>query len=166
MKELTARQAVRPFFDSDEKNPRCPYCNAAKRWHARFETRAIEGGKPSDLHRRALTKTLAKKGDQFAILELKSDRRGAFFDWLDTLKIKLDLAEEGWLLEATRALLERREAKTDWPEVFDALRSVRPSARVTEGWERDRPRLFLAPSLYNEALLVQYLKAVYSSYAN
>ena len=35
--ELTERQAVRPFFDSEEKNPRCPYCNAAKRWHARLD---------------------------------------------------------------------------------------------------------------------------------
>jgi len=157
VKELTDRIAVRPFFDSEDKNPRCPYCNAAKRWNARLETRAIEGGKTSDSARRALTKTLAKKGDQFAVLELKSDRRGAFFDWLDTLKIKLDLAEDGWLLKATRALLERREPKTDWTEVFDGLRSVRPSARITEGWEREGVRLFLAPSLYNEALLVQYL---------
>ena len=157
VEELTDRLAVRPFFDSEDKNPRCPYCNAAKRWHARLETRAIEGGKTSDSARRALTKTLAKKGDQFAVLELKSDRRSAFFDWLDTLKIKLDLAEDGWLLKATRALLERREPKTDWTEVFDGLRSVRPSARITEGWEREGVRLFLAPSLYNEALLVQYL---------
>jgi hypothetical protein len=28
---------------------------------------------------------------------------------------------------------------------------------VTEGWEREGARLFLAPSLYNESLLVQYL---------
>jgi hypothetical protein len=157
IKELTSRQAVRPFFDSDDKHPRCPYCNAAKRWHARFDTQAIEGGKTSDAARRALVKTLAKKGDQFAVLELKSDRRTAFFDWLDTLRVKLDLNEEGWLLEATRAFLERREPKTDWTEVFEGLRAVRPSARMPEGWERDGSRLFLAPTLYNEALLVQYL---------
>jgi len=157
IKELTARLAVRPFFDSEDKHPRCPYCNAAKRWHARFDTQAIEGGKTSDTARRGLVKTLAKKGDQFAVLELKSDRRTAFFDWLDTLRIKLDLNEEGWLLEATRAILERREPKTEWIEVFDGLRAVRPSSRLTEGWERDGSRLFLAPTLYNEALLVQYL---------
>ena len=157
IKELTARLAVRPFFDSEDKHPRCPYCNAAKRWHARFDTQAIEGGKTSDTARRGLVKTLAKKGDQFAVLELKSDRRTAFFDWLDTLRIKLDLNEEGWLLEATRAILERREPKTEWIEVFDGLRAVRPSSRLTEGWERDGFRLFLAPTLYNEALLVQYL---------
>jgi len=157
IKELTARLAVRPFFDSEDKHPRCPYCNAAKRWHARFDTQAIEGGKTSDTARRSLVKSLAKKGDQFAVLELKSDRRTAFFDWLDTLRIKLDLNEEGWLLEATRAFLERREPKTNWIEVFEGLRAVRPSSRLPEGWQLDGSRLFLAPTLYNEALLVQYL---------
>jgi hypothetical protein len=157
IKELTSRKAVRPFFDSEEKHPRCPYCNSAKRWHARFDTHAIEGGKTSDTARRALVKTLAKKGDQFAVLELKSDRRTAFFDWLDTLRINVDFTEERWLLDATRAFLERREPKTNWTEVFDGLRIIRPSARLTEGWERDGFRLFLSPPLYNEALLVQYM---------
>lgn len=155
VKELTARQAVRPFFDSDEKHPRCPYCDAAKRWHARLNTHAIEGGKSSDSARRALVKSL--KADQFAVLELKSDRRAAFFDWLDTLRIGVDLTEDSWLLDATRALLERREPKQNWEEVFEGLRAIRPSARLSEGWERDGTRLFLSPTLYNEALLVQYL---------
>jgi hypothetical protein len=157
IQELTSRKAVRPFFDSDEKHPRCPYCNAAKRWHARFDTQAIEGGKASDTARRALTKSLAKNADQFAVLELKSDRRAAFFDWLDTLRIDVDVSDDAWLLDATKSFLERREPKTNWTEVFDGLRAVRPSARISEGWERDGSRLFLAPTLYNEALLVQYL---------
>src|SRR6476620_614793 len=59
VKELTSRLAVRPFFDSDEKHPRCPYCNSAKRWHSRIDTQSIEGGKTSDAARRALVKTLA-----------------------------------------------------------------------------------------------------------
>jgi hypothetical protein len=157
IQELTARTAVRPFFDSEEKHPRCPYCNAAKRWHARLDTHEIEGGKTTDAPRRALVKALKKKADDFNVIELKSDRRSAFFEWLDTLRITLDLTQESWLLEATRAFLERREPKTNWAEVFDGLRAVRPSARVTEGWEREGARLFLAPSLYNESLLVQYL---------
>ena len=45
IKDLTAPTASRPFFDSDEKNPRCPYCDSAKRWHARLDTYRIEGGK-------------------------------------------------------------------------------------------------------------------------
>jgi len=157
VQELTSRKAVRPFFDSEEKHPRCPYCNAAKRWHAPLDTYAIEGGKTTDLARRALVKTLQKKGDQFELMEVKSDRRSAFFEWLDTLRISLDLASDGWLLEATRSYLQRREPKTDWIQVFEELRAVRPSSRLSEGWELEGKRLFLAPVLYNESLLVQYL---------
>lgn len=157
VEELTSRKAVRPFFDSDEKHPRCPYCDAAKRWHARIDTNCIEGGKTTDTPRRALFKIAQKKSDQFSLIEVKSDRRSAFFDWLDTLRITLDFAEPRWLLDATRAFLERREPKTNWAEIFEELRSVRPSARLTEGWDRDGSRLFLAPSIYNECLLVQYM---------
>jgi len=155
--ELTSRTAVRPFFDSDEKHPRCPYCDAAKRWHARLDTHCIEGGKTTDAARRKLVKSLEKKGDLFSITEVKSDRRRAFFDWLDTLRISLDLSEPEWLLAATKALLERKEPKQDWDSAFEGLRSIRPSARLEDGWERDGSRLFLSPALYNESLLVQYL---------
>jgi hypothetical protein len=155
--ELTAPQATRPFFDSDEKNPHCPYCNSAKRWHARLDTYRLEGGKTTDAARRALLKSLPKAEEQFQTIETKSDRRAIFFEWLDTLGRTLDLDDDAWLVEATRAFLERREPKTDWAEVFEGLRAVRRSQRLEEGWERDRDRLFLAPALYNDALLVQYL---------
>jgi hypothetical protein len=157
VEELTSPKAVRPFFDSEEKHPRCPYCDAAKRWHARLDTHCLEGGKTTDAPRRKLFKLLGKKGEQFALVEQKSDRRTAFFNWLDTLRITLELDDSGWLLEATKAFLERKEPKQDWVEVFEGLRLVRPSSRLSEGWERDGVRLFLAPPLYNESLLVQYL---------
>lgn len=157
IEELTSRKAVRPFFDSDEKHPRCPYCNAAKRWHARLDTYAIEGGKTTDTARRKLVKNIEKKKDQFAVIEVKSDRRSAFFDWLDTLRNLLDFEDPGWLFVATRAYLERKAPKQEWTELFADLRNVRPSSRLEDGWERDGSRLFLAPPLYNESLLVQYL---------
>ena len=59
------------------------YPYLAKRWHAHLDTHCIEGGKTTDTPRRKLVKTLEKKKDQFAVIELKSDRRQAFFDWLD-----------------------------------------------------------------------------------
>jgi hypothetical protein len=155
--ELTAPKAARPFFDSDDKQAHCPYCNAAKRWHARLETVRIEGGKPTDAARRALIKKLPQKDNRFQVLETKSDKRAIFYDWLDTLVRNLDLEESGWLLEATRAYLARFEPKTNWNEVFEGVRAVRRSQRLSEGWEREGSRLFLAPPIYNEALIVQYL---------
>ena len=157
IKELTAPTSVRPFFDSEEKHPRCPYCNSAKRWHARLDTYRLEGGKPTDAARRALIKTLPKSEEQFQVLEIKLDRRTVFFEWLDALGSRLDFESDEWLIEATRAFLERIEPKTAWDEVFGNLRAVRRSHRLETGWERDGSRLFLAPALYNDALLVQYL---------
>lgn len=155
--ELTSAAPVRPFFQSEEKNPRCPHCNSAKRWHARLDTCRIEGGKTTDAPRRALIKTLPKTDEQFQVIETKSDRRTVFFEWLDALGNRLDFEMDGWLVEVTRAFLERREPKTEWGEVFENLRTGRRSHRLAEGWERDGSRLFLAPALYNDALLVQYL---------
>jgi len=157
IEELTSRQAMRPYFDSEEKNPHCPYCGSAKRWLARLDTYCIEGGKTTDTARRALIKKLPKSDDQFLLLEKKSDSRVVFFEWLDTLGRNVDFDDETWLIDATRMYLARREPKTNWREAFDDLRAVRRSSRLTEGWERDGARLFLAPILYSEALLIQYL---------
>ena len=155
--ELTAPKAARPFFDSDEKHPHCPYCNAAKRWHAVLDTFRIEGSRASDAVRRKLINKLPKKDEQFTVIESKSDKRTAFFDWLDTLDRHVDLDDDTWLIETTRAYLGRREPKTDWEEVFNGVRSIRRSHRLEDGWEKDGSRLFLAPNVYNETLAVQYL---------
>ena len=155
--ELTSRGALRPYFDSDEKKPHCPYCGSAARWLARFDTYCIEGGKTTDAPRRALIKKLPKADDQFLILEKKSDSRAVFFEWLDTLGLNLDLNDEAWLIESTRSYLERREPKTAWTETFEGVRSMRRSSRLTDGWEREGARLYLAPHLYSEAILIQYL---------
>src|SRR5438128_1280953 len=157
IEELTSRNAMRPYFDSEEKSPHCPYCGSGKRWLARFDTYCIEGGKTTDALRRALIKKLPKADDQFVVLERKSDSRAVFFEWLDTLGLNLDLTDEDWLIDATRKYLARREPKTNWDEIFADVRAVRRSSRITEGWERDGVRLFLAPHLYSEAILIQYL---------
>lgn len=155
--ELTAPKAVRPFFDSEEKHPHCPHCNAAKRWHARLDTYRIEGGKATDPARRKMIKSLPKKDEQFQTIEIKSDKRTIFFDWLGTLGHNLDMDDDAWLMETTRAHLMRLEPKTDWTEVFAGLRAVRRSQRLPQGWEKEGARLFLAPVVYGEVLIVQYL---------
>src|SRR5882672_4924547 len=155
--ELTSPGAMRPYFASEEKHPHCPYCGSAKRWLARFDTYCIEGGKTTDAARRQLLRKLPKAEDQFVIQEKKSDSGAVFFEWLDTLGRSLDLNDETLLIDASRMYLERGEPKTNWDEVFDELQAVRRSSRLSEGWESDGARLFLAPSLYSEALLIKYL---------
>ncbi|HYX28852.1 MAG TPA: hypothetical protein VE863_09805 [Pyrinomonadaceae bacterium] len=157
IEELTSRSAARPYFDSDEKHPHCPYCKSGKRWLARFDTYCIEGGRNTDAPRRALIKKLPHAGDQFVIVDKKSDSRAVFFEWLDTLRVNVELSDEFWLVESTRSYLERREPKTNWLEIFANVKAVRRSTRLKEGWELDGARLFLAPTLYAEAIVIQYL---------
>jgi hypothetical protein len=155
--ELIALAPVRPYFDSEEKHPRCPYCDAAKRWHARLDTFRIEGGKATDAPRRVLVRSLPKPVDQFALIETRSTKRDIFFAWLDALGRQLDFTDDAWLIQTTRALLERKEPKTDWAEIFSRVRAVRRSQRLAEGWEHEGTRLYLSPPLYADALLIQYL---------
>ena len=159
VEELTAREPQRPFFKpSAEKNPRCPYCDAAKRWHASLRVHRVEGGKSSDAARRALLKRLPTKDEQFRVQEEKRTARQVFFEWLERLGQALDFeSDAAWLPAAAREYLQRREPKADWAAAFGGVRQVRRSQRLEEGWERDGARLFLAPTLYNDVLLVQYL---------
>jgi hypothetical protein len=157
VEELTGRAPVRPCFAADEKSPHCPYCGSAKRWLARLETIRIEGGKVTDAVRRKLSRTLPKTGGQFLLLEKKSTSREIFFEWLDALGRTCNFDEDGWLIDTVKSYLERKDPKTDWAELFDGVSMVRPSSRLEEGWTREDRRLFLAPPLYNEVLLVQYL---------
>lgn len=159
VEELTAREPQRPFFKpSAEKNPRCPFCDAAKRWHAALRVHRVEGGKASDAARRTLLKRLPTKDEQFQIHEEKRTARQVFFEWLERLGQELDFeTDAAWMPAAARAYLQRREPKTDWVAAFGGVRQVRRSQRLEEGWERDGARLFLAPTLYNDVLLVQYL---------
>lgn len=156
--ELTARDPQRPFFrPTAEKNPRCPFCDAARRWHARLDTYRVEGGKAADAARRALLKSLPA-GEQFQIHEERKTSREVFFEWLERLGQQLDFDDDrAWMLAAARAYLERREPKADWAVAFDGARRVQRSNRLEGGFEREGERLFLAPALYNDVLLVQYL---------
>jgi hypothetical protein len=159
VEELTAREPQRPFFkSSNDKNVRCPYCDAARRWHAPVSVYRVEGGKAADSARRSLVKNLPTKDGRFQIDEQRKTSKQVFFEWLERLGQELDFADEGsWLREAARGYLQRREPKTDWAAVFEGARAVRRSQRLAEGFERDGARLFLAPALYNDVLLVQYL---------
>ncbi|HEY1403307.1 MAG TPA: hypothetical protein VGB05_04210, partial [Pyrinomonadaceae bacterium] len=117
----------------------------------------IEGGKATDAPRRALVKSLPKAEEQFTMLETRSTKRDLFFSWLDALGRELDFTNDAWLITVTRHMLERKEPKTNWGEIFAYVRAVRRSQRLPEGWEHEGARLYLSPPLYADALLIQYL---------
>jgi hypothetical protein len=152
--ELKTSALTRPYFawGADE----CPYCHAASRWHAPLKIIRIEGGKTTDAARRALVKKIAANS-QFTIVEEKSTEREALYAWLSKTGSGLDLDSPGWLMAAAQHWLGRRLPNESWTEVFGGVRVIRRSRRLEEGFEKTNVLLFLAPALFDEILLIQYL---------
>jgi hypothetical protein len=155
--ELYASAATRPYFAGHSPKDPCPYCGSAAKWHAQLRVYRIESGKATDVLRRELVKRLPKSDDQFLVLEEKGTQQHAFFEWLDKISSGLDLDNPDWLREVSRHYLSRKEPKEDWQAAFDQTHSIRRSRRLESGWEVDHGRLFLAPMLFDELLLAQYL---------
>jgi hypothetical protein len=155
--ELYAITPVRPWFANQPVQNFCPYCGSASKWHTRLVVYRIESGKATDSLRRELIKSLPQSDNQFAVLEEKATQQLAFFEWLEKISTGLDLDNPIWLRDVSRHYLSRKEPKTDWKAQFEQIHSIRRSRRLESGWEIDSGRLFLAPNLFDELLLVQYL---------
>lgn len=155
--ELHAPAHTRPWFANEPPQKACPYCGSPAKWHARLWVYRIESGKATDALRRNLVKSLSQDDNQFAVVEEKGTQQGAFFEWLEKVGKGLDLDDPAWLGEVAMHFLSRKEPKTDWRSAFEQTRSIRRSRRLESGWEVDGGRLFLAPHLFDELLLVQYL---------
>ena len=153
--ELTATTITRPYFTTVDRDDRCPYCGSGSKWHATLPIYRIESGKATDARRRELVKSL--KGDQFAVLEEKATQQHAFFEWLEKISEQIDLDDPRWLKDVSRHYLGRKEPRVDWEAEFQHVYAIRRSRRIENGWEVDHGRLFLAPVLFDELLLVQYL---------
>jgi hypothetical protein len=150
-----AGPAQRPYFEEADGG-KCPYCQAAGRWHARLEWRRIEGSRATDAERKKALAKLPKAGGQFVVIEEKSSRQTVVFEWLDRLGQELDFGDTRWMKQAARIFLEKREPKTDWAQIFAGIGMVRRSHRLEEGYEIDGGRLFLCTDLWDEVLLFQY----------
>ena len=165
LEELTSAEPARPFFAAQDKDkPQCPYCGSPAKWHARIRTHRIESGKATDTLRRNLVKSLPKSDDRFAVLEQKATQQHAFFEWLEKISVNLDLEDPAWLRDVSLHYLGRKEPKVNWQAEFEGVHSIRRSRRLgpeqetpMKPWEVEQGRLFLAPLLFDELLLVQYL---------
>jgi hypothetical protein len=153
LEELTTASLARPYIVWPAE--KCPYCGAPAKWHAPLRIVRIEGGKNTDVPRRALFKNIGESVN-FTIIEEKSTEREALYSWLSKTGGGLDLDSPGWLIEAARHWLGRRLPKENWPEIMDQVH-VRRSRRLEDGFEKEGARLFLAPVLFDEILLIQYL---------
>ena len=154
LEELTTPSPSRPYLAWPAEE--CPYCQAPAKWHAPLKIARIEGGKATDSARRALVKAIGEN-PSFLVVEEKSTERDALYSWLSKTGAGLDLDSPGWQIEAAGHWLSRRLPGEDWKEILQNVRAVRRSRRLEEGFEKEDSRLFLAPALYDEILLIQYL---------
>jgi hypothetical protein len=155
--ELWAEELTRPYFAKEDAKDPCPDCGSPAKWHARIAVHRIESGKATDAARRDLVKNLPTTNGEFQIVEEKATRQHAFYEWLEKIGAGLDLEDPRWLRDISVHYLGRKEPRTDWEAAFTAVHGIRRSRRLEEGWEVDGGRLFLAPMLFDELLLVQYL---------
>jgi hypothetical protein len=155
LEELRSKVLSRPFFSRQNESDPCPYCGSASKWHAGLAIYRIENTKSTEVKRRALLKSLAK--NSFAVIEEKATQQTAFFQWIEKISAGINLDDPRWLHEVSRYYLGRKEPKTDWTAQFSQVHSIRRSRLLESGWEIDHGRLFLAPMLFDELLLVQYL---------
>lgn len=155
--EVKTAEPSRPYFVTDSPKEPCPYCGAASKWHAALSIYRIESGTATDALRRALVKSLPVSNNQFVVLEEKATQQHAYFEWLEKISAGLDFEDPRWLKEISQHYLSRKEPKVDWPAQFAPVHAIRRSRQLEGGWEIDNGRLFLAPMLFDELLLVQYL---------
>ena len=155
IEELSAEVPARPFFHLKDEAAPCPFCGAAAKWHARIRVHRIESGKATDAMRRELIKSLPET--RYSVVEEKSTRQAALFDWLEGISKFLDLESPRWLMDLSMHYLSRKEPKEDWAILFAGISMVRRSRRLESGWEVEGGRLFLAPMVFDELILVQYL---------
>lgn len=155
LEELSAEIPARPFFHLKDEQAPCPFCGAAAKWHARIRVHRIESGKATDAMRRELIKSLPEA--RYSVVEEKSTRQAAFFDWLEGISKFLDLESPRWPMDLAMHYLSRKEPKEDWAILFAGITMARRSRRLTEGWECEHGKLYLAPMLFDELILVQYL---------
>jgi len=154
LQELSMTAPTRPYMAWPID--KCPYCGAPSKWQASLKIVRIEGGKTTDAARRALVKKIGKSAN-FTIIEEKTTEREALYSWLSKIGADLDLDSPRWLFEAASHWLGRRLPKEEWNRIFHQIRFVGRSRRLEDGFEIEGSRLFLAPELFDEILLIQYL---------
>ena len=146
----------RPLFPGAGAPAPCPYCGAAKRWVATVRALEIDAHRDAAKAVRKLLAEVKKRPAEYTIVKEARTPIEVFSDWLDRLSHRLNFSGEMWLRDAALEYLRRREPLADWSGAENIAR-VSLSRRLEEGWERDGQRLYLAPPLYGDILVVQYL---------
>jgi hypothetical protein len=155
--DFSGASTARPHFFEDE-HTRCPYCNAARTWFARFRATRIDAYPSFEKERKKLWAALKRQPDRFALSNPERTGMQIFSEWLERLKRKTDFDSDGWLMEIALEEVKRAEPSQVWDEIIaEGIRRVQLSRHLEGSWHYEDHRLFVSPSLYGDILIIQHL---------
>ncbi len=155
--DFSGASTSRPHFFESE-HARCPYCNAAKIWFARFRATRIDSYPSFEKERKKLWAALKRQADRFALSNPERTGMQIFSEWLERLKRKTDFERDDWLLDIAIEEVKRAEPSKVWDEIIlEGIHRVQLSRHLDGSWHFEDHRLFVAPPLYGDILIIQHL---------
>ncbi|MEW6212444.1 MAG: hypothetical protein AB1631_29230 [Acidobacteriota bacterium] len=155
--DFSGASTARPHFFEDEKT-RCPYCNAARVWFARFRATRIDSYPSFEKERKKLWTALKRQPNRFVLSNPERTGMQIFSEWLERLNRKTDFASEDWMLQIAIEEVKRAEPSQVWDEIMlEGINRVQLSRHIEGSWHYEDHRLFVSSALYGDILIIQHL---------
>jgi len=156
--DFTGASTSRPHFFEGSGVERCPYCNASKRWFARFKASRIEQHSSTERARKSLWSTLKTDPDRFALWTHRMKPADIFSEWLERLKRGSNLEAEDWLIWVAVKAVQRNHPSTELDQATrPGVQRVQLSRELESDWKYADGWLYVGPETYGDILLIQYL---------
>ena len=156
--DFTGAATSRPHFFEGSDVDHCPYCNASKRWFARFKAIRIDSHPSIEKERKKLWSALKKDPERFALWTHQKTPTEIFSEWLERLKRRSNLDSDEWLIPAAVEAVQRSHPSVDLDSVVQTgVKRVQISRQLDVDWNYSDGWLYLAPETYGDILLIQYL---------
>lgn len=156
--DFTGAGTSRPHFFEGSDTSRCPYCNAAKRWFARFKATIIDSHPTIEKERKKLWSALKKDPERFALWTHTKTAREIFSEWLDRLKKRSNLESDEWLMPVALETIQRNHPSADLDlAIGSGVKRIQISRQMEPDWSLSDGRLYVRPEAYGDVLLIQYL---------
>jgi hypothetical protein len=155
--DFSGASTARPHF-FEEEGDHCPYCNAPKRWFARFAAVRVDAHSSFEKERRKIWAELKKQPDRFTLLHPTRTGMQIFSEWLERLHKATNLDNEDWLLPVAVDYVRRSTPSRKLEEaIAGGVRRVQLSRQVEDGWLYENGWLYVTPDIYGDVLMVQHL---------
>jgi hypothetical protein len=156
--DFTGASTSRPHFFEGPGVDHCPYCNAAKRWFARFKATRIDQHPSIEKDRKKLWTALRKEPERFAVWTHPKTPSEIFSEWLDRLKRRSSLEDDEWLIPVAIEAVQRNHPSASLDSAIQAgVKRVQISRQLDDDWSFADGWLYVAPAAYGDILLTQYL---------